>query len=150
MKRLLTTATAIVALSAGSAMAEEHVVQMLNEGPDGNRMVFEPAVVMAEPGDTVRFVPTDKGHNAQTVDDVLPEGVEGFRGGINQEVTYTVPEDGTYLIRCTPHYGLGMVALIVVGDDVSNADAILEERMPRRAEDRVATYIETARERADS
>jgi pseudoazurin len=150
MKSLLTTATAIVALSAGAVMAEEHVIEMLNEGPDGNRMVFEPAVVMAEPGDTVRFVPTDKGHNAQTVDDVLPDEVEGFRGGINQEVTYTVPEDGTYLIRCTPHYGLGMVALIVAGDDFSNAEAILNERMPGRAKDRVESYMETARERADS
>ena len=149
MKRLLTTATAIVALSGGVTMADEHVVEMLNQGPDGNRMVFEPAVVMAEPGDTVRFVPTDKGHNAQTVDDVLPDEVEGFRGGINQEVTYTVPEDGTYLIRCTPHYGLGMVALIVAGEDFSNVDAIEDARMPRRAEERVETYLERAREMAE-
>ena len=148
MRRILTTAAAL-AMAAGAASAEEHVVEMLNEGPDGNRMVFEPAVVMAEPGDTIRFVPTDKGHNAQTVNDVLPDEVEGFRGRINQEVTYEVPADGTYLIRCTPHYGLGMVALIVAGEDFSNVDAIEDARMPRRAEERVETYLERAREMAE-
>lgn len=150
MRRMLTTTAAVLALSAGAVAAEEHVVQMLNKGPDGTRMVFEPAVVMAEPGDTVRFVPTDRGHNAQTVDDVLPDEVEGFRGGINQEVTWEVPQDGTYLIRCTPHYGVGMVAVIVAGDDFSNAEAILDERMPRRAKQRVEAYLEEARDLADS
>ncbi len=148
MKRMLATA-AILGLTAGAAAAEEHVVEMLNEGPDGERMVFSPAVIMAEPGDTVRFVPTDKGHNAQTVDAVLPDEVEGFRGGINQEVTYEIPADGTYLIRCTPHYGLGMVALIVAGGDISNLDAIEEERMPRRADQRLDDYIAEAREMAE-
>lgn len=31
------------------------------------RMVFKPNFVMAEPGDTITFVPTDKGHNAEII-----------------------------------------------------------------------------------
>ena len=143
-------AAAALALTAGAASAEEHVVRMLNEGPDGDRMVFEPAVVMAEPGDTVTFVPTDKGHNAATIRGALPDEAPDFRGGINQEVTYEVTQPGTYGIRCTPHYGLGMVAVIVAGEDFSNADAVRDAVRPRRASERMEQYLEAARERAES
>ena len=37
-------------------------------------MVFEPSFVKIAPGDTVRFVSTDKGHNAETIKGMLPEG----------------------------------------------------------------------------
>ena len=54
------------------ARAAEHEVQMLNKGPEGQRNWFEPALLRIEPGDTVRFVPTDKGHNSASV--VVPDG----------------------------------------------------------------------------
>ena len=31
---------------------------------------------------------------------------------------------GVYLYQCTPHATMGMIALIVVGEDTSNLDAI--------------------------
>jgi hypothetical protein len=39
----------------------------------------------------------------------------------------TLTEDGVYGIRCTPHYGVGMVALIVVGipDNIEEAKAVV-------------------------
>lgn len=39
-----------------------------------------------------------------------------------------------------------MVALVVAGGDLSNLDAIEEERMPRRADQRLDEYIAEARE----
>ena len=44
---------------------------MLNKGAEG-AMVFEPALVKVAPGDTVKFVATDKGHNAETIKGMLP------------------------------------------------------------------------------
>ena len=38
--------------------------QAAEQGQDGAVMVFEPAFVKIAPGDTVKFVATDKGHNA--------------------------------------------------------------------------------------
>jgi pseudoazurin len=134
-----------LALTAGAAGAEEHVVRMLNEGSGGERMVFEPAVVHAEPGDTVRFVPEDRGHNAQTVRGAIPEDAETMRGGFNQEVTYTVEESGLHLVNCTPHYGLGMIALIVSDDDFSNEEAVRDAVRPRQAQERLDTYLERAK-----
>lgn len=113
-------ATALV--MAGPALAAEHEIHMVNKGEKG-AMVFEPDFVRAEPGDTIKFVVVDKGHNAETVKGMLPEGAEGFKGKINEEVVFTVDAEGVYGIKCTPHYGMGMVALISVGEPVNLEEA---------------------------
>ncbi|NDV85839.1 pseudoazurin [Aurantimonas aggregata] len=112
-------ALAGLAASAATVVAEEHVVEMLNRG-DSGIMVFEPALVRAMPGDTVRFVPVDPSHNAASVEGMMPPEAETLAGGMNEEVVYTVEQQGVYGIHCTPHYAMGMVALIQVGDDLSN------------------------------
>jgi pseudoazurin len=107
---------AAAALLAGAAAATEttHTVQMLNRGEAG-AMVFEPAFIQAQPGDTITFVPTDAGHNAETIEGLLPEGAEPFEGAMGKEVSVTVTEEGLYGVECKPHAGMGMVALIQVG-----------------------------------
>ena len=105
---------------AGGAAAEEHVVEMLNKGEKG-AMVFQPNLVHAAPGDTVKFVPTDKSHNVESIKGMIPEGAESFKSKMNEEITVTFDKDGVYGVKCAPHYGMGMVALIVVGQPV-NAD----------------------------
>lgn len=117
---LIAAAIALLSL-AGAANADEHLVQMLNKGEKGS-MVFEPAYIRAAPGDTIKFVPTDKSHNAETVKGMLPDGAEAFKGKPNAEITVTVTQEGVYGVKCAPHYGMGMVALIVVGKPV-NLDA---------------------------
>src|SRR5262245_57706486 len=65
MRKFMVLAAAIAAFAgAGAANAAEIEVKMLNKGTDGGVMVFEPAFVKIEPGDSVKFVATDKGHNA--------------------------------------------------------------------------------------
>lgn len=117
---LIAAAIALFTLT-GAANAEEHVVQMLNKGEKGS-MVFQPAYVKAVPGDTIKFVPTDKSHNAESVKGMLPDGAEAFKGKPSEEITVTVTKEGVYGVKCAPHYGMGMVALIVVGKPV-NLDA---------------------------
>src|SRR3546814_17407119 len=63
-------------------------------------MVFEPAFVKAESGDTVRFVAVDKGHNAESIAGMLPEGAEPFAGKFHQEITVTLAQPGVYGYRC--------------------------------------------------
>lgn len=117
---ILAAAISILAL-AGGASAEEHVVQMLNKGEKG-AMVFQPALVQAAPGDTVKFVPTDKSHDAQSIKGMIPDGAEPFKGKTNEEIIVTLTQEGVYGVKCAPHYGMGMVALIAVGKPV-NLDA---------------------------
>jgi len=112
----------VAALSCSAAWAATIEVKMLNKGEEGS-MVFEPAFILAEPGDTIVFLPTDKGHNAESIKGMLPEGVEGFKSKINAEFSLTVDAEGLYGIKCTPHYGMGMIALIQVGEPVNLDDA---------------------------
>lgn len=110
-------------LIAGQAAAGEHTVQMLNNGP-GGAMVFSPSVVQARPGDTIRFVATDAGHNAETIAGMLPAGVTPQRGVMGHEFILRVTQPGVYGVKCTPHFSMGMVALIQVGAAGSNLEAV--------------------------
>ena len=102
-------------LAAGAGHAAEHEIRMLGEGPEA-RMAFEPAFVHAAPGDTIRFVPVDGYHNAETIRAMVPAGAEPFKGGIGEDFTVTLTEEGVYPLMCKSHYAVGMVALVVVGE----------------------------------
>ncbi len=118
MKRIIAIAALAAMTLAGGAQAAEHEILMLNKGEKG-AMVFVPDMVKAAPGDTIRFVPTDKSHNAEAIKGMLPDGAELFKSKVNEEFTIKLTARGLYGIKCTPHYGMGMVALILVGDPVN-------------------------------
>jgi len=117
MKAILIGAAALVAM-ASPAAAKDHIVQMKNTGAAG-AMVFEPALVRAKPGDRIRYVPTDPSHNAETIPTMLPAGVASSKGGMNKEFVLTVTKPGLYGIKCQPHYSMGMVGLVQVGNGPS-------------------------------
>jgi pseudoazurin len=52
---------------------------MLNRGAEGV-MIFEPALAKIAPGDIVKFVATDKGHNAKTIKGMLPADAAPLAG----------------------------------------------------------------------
>ena len=142
-RTFLSLAAAGMALAmAGEAAAAEHRVQMLNRG-DGGTMVFSPAVVRARPGDTIRFVPTDPGHNAETIAGMLPAGVQVTRGAMGREYVLRVTQPGVYGVKCAPHYSMGMVGLVIVGDGTANRAAAQAAagRAPNLARRRFAEYF---------
>ncbi|QRM54418.1 pseudoazurin [Sinorhizobium sp. BG8] len=98
-----------------SALAETFEVRMLNRGEKGS-MVFEPDFLALKSGDSIRFIATNKSHNAATIDGMVPDGYPGFKGRINEEITVRFDQAGFYGIKCSPHYGMGMVLLVKVGD----------------------------------
>jgi pseudoazurin len=104
------------------AYAAEVDVKMLNKGSDGSVMAFEPALVHVAVGDSVHFIATDKGHNAESIANMVPDGAQPFSGKMNEELVVKLDKPGVYGYRCKPHYGMGMVGLIVVGNPV-NEDA---------------------------
>ena len=120
--KAITLGTIALLLLGGAAAAAEIEVKMLNKGSDGV-MVFEPALVKIEPGDTVKFVSTDKGHNAETINGMLPEGAAPFVGKVNQDIAVSFDKPGVYGVKCLPHYGMGMVALVVVGTPANQDEA---------------------------
>ncbi|MEG3122380.1 pseudoazurin [Sphingomonas sp. GB1N7] len=118
MKRVVSVALILSAAIATPALAKDVIVHMKNQGA-GGAMVFEPAFVKAMPGDTIRFMPTDPAHNAETIPTMLPAGVTPSKGVMNKEFTLKVTTPGVYGIKCQPHYSMGMVALVQVGNGPS-------------------------------
>ena len=115
MRRYLVMAACVAVMAmAGGATAAEIEVKMLNKGTEG-LMVFEPALIKVAPGDTVKFVSTDKGHNAESIKRMLPDGGATFIGKMGEDVAIKFDQAGIYGVKCAPHYGMGMVAMVVVG-----------------------------------
>ena len=144
MKFLNTMLAGSLVILSGTALAESHEVQMLNTGPDGV-MVFEPAVLSINPGDTVTFKATNPGHNSESMEGMKPEGAEGWQGGMGQEVTVTFDQDGVYVYQCTPHLMMAMVGVIKVGSG-SNLEAIKTAAIDKKAafmvaQDRLDGYL---------
>ena len=136
-------AGALMALAAAGANAAEVEVKMLNKGAAG-AMVFEPALVKIAAGDTVKFIPTDKSHNAESVPEMMPAGAAPFIGKMNEQVEIAFKEPGVYGIKCKPHYGMGMVALVVVGEP-ANLDAAATAKHPGKAKQVFADLVAKAK-----
>ena len=131
--RSVVISAAVLLATSMSLSAAEYDVQMLNKGSDGQTMVFEPAFLQIAVGDTVNFIPTDKGHNAELIKGLFPEGGTEFKGKINEELSVTFDVEGAYGYKCLPHFGMGMVGLIVVGDEPANLAAITDLKGPPKA-----------------
>lgn len=116
------------------AYAADVEVQMLNKGDKG-AMVFQPDVVKIAVGDTVTFNPIDKGHNVEGIAAMMPAGAPAFKSKLSETFTQTFTAPGIYAVKCDPHYGMGMVALVVVGDDLSNLDALKAAKNPKKPQD---------------
>lgn len=123
------------------AMAENYEVLMVNKDSEGRTMQFEPAFLQVEPGDTVTFIPKDMGHNSETILDMLPDGAAMWKGRTNEPIQVTFTVEGLYAYKCMPHFSMAMVGLIQVGDSTANMAEILEQRLPGRAQARLAELL---------
>ncbi len=134
---------AILAAFTGTAFAADFEVHMLNKGAEGS-MVFEPAFVKVNPGDSVTFVPTDKGHNVETIKDMIPDGATPFKGKMNETYKVTFDAPGVYGVKCTPHVGMGMVGVVVVGDAPANVEKVKGIKLPKKAQERLDAALAAA------
>jgi pseudoazurin len=121
MKLAMAMTTLALVGAAPAPAPRQWQVQMLNKGPDGQLMVFSPAKLAIAPGDSVKFVATDKGHNAESIAGMIPAGATPFKGAINQEIVVKFDRAGMYGYKCLPHLGLGMVGVIQVGNAANRA-----------------------------
>ena len=120
-KTLLTIAS--TSLFATSVYAADLSIDMLNKDADGNKMVYSNELAKVAVGDTITWLPASKGHNVEFI--AGPDGAtlpKKSKNGKEVSVMFEVP--GIYYYWCTPHKGMGMIGLVVVGGDTSNKDAI--------------------------
>ena len=112
---------------ANLAYAEDITIEMLNKDSAGNKMVYSNELARINTGDTITWVPTSKGHNVEFI--AGPEGWKKPKKSKNsKEVAITFDTPGIYYYWCTPHKGMGMIGLVVVGDDTSNMATIVKAK----------------------
>ena len=139
MKNLIVAG--IVALFATSAYAEDTTVEMLNKREDGAKMVYSEDITRIDVGDTVTWVPTSKGHNVEII--AAPEGYDIPKKSKNgKEVAITFDTPGIYYYWCTPHKGMGMIALVVVGDDISNIEDVAKAKALGKSKKKLKALLE--------
>ena len=111
----------IAAFLSTPSFAAEVAIEMLNKDSDGNKMVFSQEVVKVEVGDTVTWLPSSKGHNVEMISS--PNKMK-FKSKNGKEAKIAFDTPGIYYYLCTPHKGMGMIGLVVVGNDMSNIDDV--------------------------
>ena len=142
---LALTGLVLLGASAPPPAAKMWQVKMLNRGPEG-MMVFAPAYLAIRPGDSVKFIATDKGHNAETIAGMLPAGATPFKGKINEEIVVRFSKPGVYGYKCLPHLGIGMVGVIQVGAATNLAEVRKQaERLPGLGKKRMIALLAQAR-----
>lgn len=146
--RILSTAAAALSLfAAQAASAAEVVVEMLNRDKAANiSNAYKPGLIKINKGDTVKWVATSPGHNVAFVQGGVPAGVTLFTSTFAKEVKFKFDKPGIYLYKCTPHLGLGMVGLVMVGNDKSNLAAVKAVYVPPLAKKRLEPlFVELSR-----
>ena len=125
---------------ANLAYAADMSIDMLNKDADGNRMVYSNEVAKVAVGDTITWLPASKGHNVEII--AAPEGFNIPKKSKNsKEVSITFDVPGIYYYWCTPHKGMGMIGLVVVGDDTSNKDAIAKAKAFGKSKKKLAKLL---------
>tara|TARA_Y100000287_G_C14227595_1_gene359889 strand:+ start:1689 stop:2105 length:417 start_codon:yes stop_codon:yes gene_type:complete len=118
-----TLAAILIAIGMSSAHAEDITIDMLNKRDDGAKMVYSQDIARIDVGDTITWLPAQKGHNVEFI--AGPDGWEApKKSKLGKEYAYTFDTPGVYLYQCTPHKSMGMIAIVVVGEgdnDISSA-----------------------------
>ena len=131
----------IVALFATNAYAEDLTIEMLNKRDDGAKMVYSQDIARIDVGDTITWLPKSKGHNVEFV--AGPDGWDAPKKSKNgKEVAITFDTPGVYLYQCTPHKSMGMIAMVVVGDDMVNLDAIAGMKMRGKSKKKMKAILD--------
>lgn len=136
----LLSIVALIGLLSTPALAADMTIEMLNKRDDGAKMVYSKDIARIDVGDTITWLPKSKGHNVEFV--AGPQDWKKPKKSKNgKEVAITFDIPGVYLYQCTPHKSMGMIALVVVGDDMSNLDAIANKKMRGKSKKKMKTIL---------
>lgn len=142
MARLLTT-LGLLMVMATSAFADNATVEMWNKDPDNKKrkMVFSQEIVTIEPGESVNWIATDRGHNVEFIDG--PDGVKlAKKSKVSKDVKMTFDTPGVYVYVCTPHASMGMIGIVVVGELTQEAiDAVRDAKLRGKSKKKFAALL---------
>ena len=133
-------ALAAAMLMSAPALAADMTIEMLNKDGDGNKMVYSEEIARVDVGDTITWVPTTKGHNVEMI--ASPNRLK-YKSKPNKKAEITFDTPGIYYYWCTPHKGMGMIGLVVVGNDLSNKDQIAKAKAFGKTKKKLKKLVES-------
>ena len=83
----------------GNVYSAQYEVKMFSSNK-GEMMVFEPAVIKIQPGDSVKWLNANPGHNAASINEMIPSGAKAWNGKMNEEIVVEFTEEGVYGYKC--------------------------------------------------
>ena len=123
-----------------NSFGANYQVTMNNRDSAGNRLAFDKEILSISSGDSVTWLPVDKGHNIEMV--ASPNNLK-FSSSAGEEVTLKFEDPGIYYYRCSPHKSAGMIGLIIVDNNYSNIEQIKSSNAPGRAKIKLNSLVET-------
>ena len=120
--------------------AADVTIDMLNKDGNGNKMVYSKEIAEVAVGDTITWLPASKGHNVHFIS--APDGIKKLpKSKMNKEYSYTFEREGIYLYQCTPHKSMGMIGLVIVGDDLSNIKQISKTKVFGKSKKKLKKWL---------
>ena len=132
--------TVLFFMLTSSAYAADMTIDMLNKNADGERMVYSTEVARVAVGDTITWLPASKGHNVHFIS--APDGVDLIKSKMNKEFSFTFEKEGIYLYQCTPHKSMGMIALVIVGENTDNIDSAKKAKVVGKSKNKLKKLLE--------
>ena len=120
--------------------AADMTIDMLNKDANGNKMVYSKEIAKVAVGDTITWLPASKGHNVHFIS--APDGVELIKSKMNKEFSFTFEKEGIYLYQCTPHKSMGMIALVIVGENTDNIDSAKKAKVVGKSKKKLKKLLE--------
>ena len=132
--------TVLFFMFTSSAYAADMTIDMLNKNADGERMVYSTEVAKVAIGDTITWLPASKGHNVHFIS--APDGIELVKSKMNKDFSFTFEKEGIYLYQCTPHKAMGMIGLVVVGENTDNLDSVKKTKVVGKTKKKLKKLLE--------
>tara|TARA_B110000014_G_C19890039_1_gene460517 strand:- start:169 stop:606 length:438 start_codon:yes stop_codon:yes gene_type:complete len=123
--RILPTLFSIVILLIISKVSPAETIKIEFTEDDS----YSIEVAHIDVGDTIEWLPKNEGHNVEFLAGPKMNSLP-TKSEIDEvhSVVFTVP--GVYLYGCTPHGNMGMIGLIIVGNDFRNLEKIKNIELP--------------------
>lgn len=121
-KAVLAMLVAVLAAlwSPGPGLAGERATVDVVIDPVTGRSHYDPPILYIEPGDSVLFRNAGSSYASRAIPGMQPESADPWWGQVGTDLVVTFDEPGIYGHKCGANYRLGLVGLIVVGDQPVN------------------------------
>ena len=109
---------------------------------------FSIEVVHIDVGDTVEWLPKNAGHNVEFIAgpqmNALPKNSQ-----MDEFHSVVFKTSGVYLYGCTPHLNMGMLGLVVVGNDLHNLGKLRTVKLSRIAKSVLEDLIKISKSNSE-